>query len=190
MANEVYLLTHSELSQVVSSRVATRFLDKALDAKGYSPDSVSSEEMREILQGPILRELRQILPKDGVERSIKQITRNLRKQSEKVAEAALAVAIASASDGLRRSLPTVSGDILLTDEDEEELPSPEQVLNFEEATDDLGVVQHSSPLEDDQAFDTSEVEAALANVLDAAPEELLSLPLTMKSNNQTLLLVQ
>jgi hypothetical protein len=171
MANEVYLLTHSELSQVVSSRVATRFLDKALDAKGYSPDSVSSEEMREILQGPILRELRQILPKDGVERSIKQITRNLRKQSEKVAEAALAVAIASASDGLRRSLPTVSGDILLTDEDEEELPSPEQVLNFEEATDDLGVVQHSSPLEDDQAFDTSEVEAALANVLDAAPEE-------------------
>lgn len=168
MANEVYLLTHSELSQMVSSRVATRFLDKALDAKGYSAESVTSEEMREILQGPILRELRQILPKDGVERSIKQISRNLRKQAEKVAEAALAVASASANDGFRSSVPVVSGDVLLMD-DEDELPSPEQVLNFEEATDDLGVIQHS-PLEDKGAFDTSEVEAALANVLDAAPE--------------------
>jgi hypothetical protein len=166
-ANEVYLLTHSELSQMVSSRVATRFLDKALDAKGYSSDLVTSEEMREILQGPILRELRQILPKDGVERSIKQISRNLRKQAEKVAEAALAVASASASDGLRSSVSTVSGDVLLMDDDE--LPSPEQVLNFEEASDDLGVIQHS-PLEDKGAFDTGEVEAALANVLDATPE--------------------
>jgi hypothetical protein len=172
MANEVYLLTHDGLSQMASSRVATRFLDKALDAKGYSADSVSSEEMREILQGPILRELRQILPKDGVERSIKQISRNLKKQAEKVAEAALAVASASASDGFRGSsnLPRVSGDVLLTDDDDE-LPSPENVLNFAEATDDLGVIQHASPLEDKGAFDTSEVEAALANVLDAAPEE-------------------
>lgn len=171
MANEVYLLTHDGLSQMVSSRVATRFLDKALDAKGYSADSVSSEEMREILQGPILRELRQILPRDGVERSIKQISRSLRKQAEKVAEAALAVASAPASDGFRSSSnpPMVSGDVLLTDDDDE-LASPEGVLNFEEATDDLGVIQHSSPLEDKGAFDTSEVEAALANVLDAAPE--------------------
>lgn len=171
-ANEVYLLTHDGLSQMVSSRVATRFLDKALDAKGYSADSVRSEEMREILQGPILRELRQILPKDGVERSIKQISRNLKKQAEKVAEAALSVASASASDGFRSSstLPMVSGDVLLTDDDDE-LASPEHVLNFAEATDDLGVIQHSSPLEDKGAFDTSEVEAALAHVLDAAPEE-------------------
>jgi hypothetical protein len=177
MANEVYLLTHDGLSQMVSSRVATRFLDRALDAKGYSADSVSSEEMRDILQGPILRELRQILPKDGVERSIKQISRNLKKQAEKVAEAALAVANASASDGFKSSshLPMVSGNVLLTNDDDE-LTSPEQVLNFAEATDDLGVIQHSSPLEDKQAFDTSEVEAALATVLDttvldAAPEE-------------------
>jgi hypothetical protein len=179
MANEVYLLTHSELSQMVSSRVATRFLDKALDAKGYSSDSVTSEEMREILQGPILRELRQILPKDGVERSIKQITRNLRKQAEKVAEAALAVASASASDDLRSSMPSVSGDVLLVD-DEDELPSPEHILNFE-APDDLGVIQHS-PLEDKGAFDTSEVEAALANVLDATPET--STPVVIPGSNE------
>jgi hypothetical protein len=167
MANEVYLLTHDGLSQVVSARAATRFLDKALEAKGFSPDSVSSEDMREILQGPILRELRQILPKDGVERSIKQISRSLRKQAEKVAEAMLAVANAPASGALSAGssvLPTVSGDVLLTEEEE---ATPEQVMNYATAEADLGIVSHRSPLEDTQAFDTSEVEAALNNVLNS-----------------------
>jgi hypothetical protein len=167
MANEVYLLTHDGLSQMVSARAATRFLDKALEAKGYSSDSVSSEDMREILQGPILRELRQILPKDGVERSIKQISRNLRKQAEKVAEDMLAIANASASSmsnlpGSSSGLPSVSGDVLLTGEDEVD---PEQVMGYAAAEADLGIVSHSSPLEDAQAFDTGEVEAALEQAL-------------------------
>jgi hypothetical protein len=173
MANEVYLLTHDGLSQMVSARAATRFLDKALEAKGYSSDSVSSEDMREILQGPILRELRQILPKDGVERSIKQISRNLRKQAEKVAESLLAVANAPASGasnlGLNSSnllgsnLPSVSGDVLLTGEDE---ASTEQVLGYAAAEADLGIVSHTSPIKDKQAFDTGEVEVALEQALE------------------------
>jgi hypothetical protein len=170
MANEVYLLTHDGLSQMVSSRAATRFLDKALEAKGYSPDSVSSEEMREILQGSILRELRQILPKDGVERSIKQIARSLRKQAEKVAEALLAVTNAPASNSNVSNLSpiTISGDVLLMDDDD--VPPVEPLSTIENAAyssdaDGLGIIHHSSPLEDSQAFDTSEVEAALASLL-------------------------
>jgi hypothetical protein len=173
MANEVYLLTHDGLSQMVSSRVATRFLEKAMEAKGYSADTVSSEEMREILQGSILRELRQILPKDGVERSIKQITRSLRKQAEKVAEAALAMANAPASSMTKSSgnLPSVagvSGDVLLMDD---ETPHPDQALTYSDAAEDLGIVSHSSPLEDAHAFDTGEVEAALANALNLEDSE-------------------
>lgn len=177
MANEVYLLTHDGLSQMVSARAATRFLDKALEAKGFSPDSVSSEDMREILQGPILRELRQILPKDGVERSIKQISRSLRKQAEKVAEAMLAVANAPASGGLSASpsnLPSVSGDVLLTDDSDEE-SSPEQVMDYSAAEADLGIVSHTSPLEDSQAFDTGEVEAALEHALSSPSYEAATL---------------
>jgi hypothetical protein len=168
MANEVYLLTHDGLSQMVSSRVATRFLEKAMEAKGYLADTVSSEEMREILQGSILRELRQILPKDGVERSIKQIARSLRKQAEKVSEAALAVANAPASSTSKSSenLPSVSsvsGNVLLTEDDE--TPHPDQALTYSDASVDLGIVSHSSPLEDAHAFDTGEVEAAIASAL-------------------------
>jgi hypothetical protein len=181
MANEVYLLTHDGLSQMVSSRVATRFLEKAMEAKGYSPDTVSSEEMREILQGSILRELRQILPKDGVERSIKQITRGLRKQAEKVAEAALAVVNAPASSMTQssRNLPpvaSISGDVLLTDEDETPSLSQarsDQALTYSDAAEDLGIVSHSSPLEDVHAFDTGEVEAALANALNLEDSEAI-----------------
>jgi hypothetical protein len=176
MANEVYLLTHDGLSQMVSSRVATRFLEKALETKGYSADTVSSEEMREILQGSILRELRQILPKDGVERSIKQITRSLRKQAEKVAEAALAVATAPASNMVKSSthLPpvaSVSGDVLLTDDDE--TPSPDQAFTYSDGAEDLGIVKHASPLEDSHAFDTGEVEAAIASALNLEDNKMV-----------------
>jgi hypothetical protein len=208
MANEVYLLTHDGLSQVVSARAATRFLDKALESKGLSPDSVTTENMREILQGPILRELRQILPKDGVERSIKQISRNLRKQAEKVAEQMLA-ANASAPVAVSSSnLPSVSGDVLITGEDEVEAFTSEgvsaeqaytarqddttsqdynQVLNYDAAEADLGIVSHSVPLGpeafenssfDVPAFDTQSFEtptfdtsAGLAGVLPAYPAD-------------------
>jgi hypothetical protein len=190
MANDIYLLTHDGLAQMVSSRAATRLLDKALEAKGYSSDAVTSEEMREVLQGSVLRELRQILPKDGVERSIKQLSRSLRKHAEKVAEALFAVANAPASgadlSALSRgpsNLPpiAISGDVLLTDEDEdsEQIASYAAVNNDAKVTDaeadDLGIIHHSSqvvsPLEDSQAFDTGEVEAALAILLNSEEAE-------------------
>ncbi len=167
MANEVYLLTHDGLSQMVSARAATRFLDKALEAKGFSSDSVTSEDMREILQGPILRELRQILPKDGVERSIKQISRNLRKQAEKVAEAMLAVANAPAVSQSPDHLPSVSGDVLLTGEDEPAQPTPEQVMAYKAAEADLDIVSRNLSLEEAQTFDTGEVTAALDQALNS-----------------------
>ncbi|MGL4611820.1 MAG: hypothetical protein ACRCYY_19435 [Trueperaceae bacterium] len=172
MANEVYVLTHDGLSQMVSSRVATRFLDKALETKGYSANSVSSEEMREILQGSILRELRQILPKDGVERSIKQITRTLRKHAETVTQS-------SSSTPSRITTPSVSmppsvtparlSDLLLPNENDK--PNPEDVLDYDDAAQDLGIVNHSSPLEDRYAFNTAEVEAAIDQALQPSPQE-------------------
>jgi hypothetical protein len=92
----------------------------------------------------------------------------LRKQAEKVAEAALAVATAPASHMVKSSthLPpvaSVSGDVLLTEDDE--TPSPDQAFTYSDASEDLGIVKHASPLEDSHAFDTGEVEAAIASAL-------------------------
>jgi hypothetical protein len=205
MANEVYLLTHDGLSQVVSARAATRFLDKALESRGFSPDSVTSEDMREILQGPILRELRQILPKDGVERSLKQISRNLRKHAEKVAEQMLAVANAPVMSTLSSgNLPSVSGDVLITGEDEAEPFTPEgtpadsqqdyhQVVHYNAAEADLGIVSHSVPLEseafegssfDVPAFDTQSFEAPTFDTSAGLLGALPSYPPVNNANQQ------
>ncbi len=84
MANEVYLITHDSLSNIVSARAATRVLEKALKHKGFTPETISQQQMRDILVGPVLKELQLILPSDGVKRTIQQITRLL--ESNKKAE--------------------------------------------------------------------------------------------------------
>lgn len=77
MANEVYLVTHDSLSNIVSARAASRVLDRALKTKGFSPETISKQQMQAILTGPVLKELQSILPSEGVKRTIQQITRSL-----------------------------------------------------------------------------------------------------------------
>ena len=87
MANEVYLITHDSLSNIVSARAATRVLEKALKHKGFTPETISQQQMRDILVGPVLKELQLILPSDGVKRTIQQITRLLESSKKAKVEA-------------------------------------------------------------------------------------------------------
>lgn len=77
MANEVYLITHDSLSNIVSARAATNVLEKALKHKGFTSETISQQQMRDILIGPVLKELQLILPSEGVKRTVKQITQLL-----------------------------------------------------------------------------------------------------------------
>ncbi|MCA9837843.1 MAG: hypothetical protein KC422_13075 [Trueperaceae bacterium] len=116
MANEVYLITHDSLSNIVSARAATRVLEKALKHKGFSPETVSQQQMRDILVGPVLKELQLILPSDGVKRTIKQITKLL--DASKVAN----------PDKTEDSLSEPEEFKLLNDDVEDKLEEPEAEL--------------------------------------------------------------
>ncbi len=106
MANEIYLLTHSGLSDLVSSRAASQVLDKALKEQGHTRNSVSGDQMRRILVGPIATELKGILPKEGVERSLQQIIKSLRQQ-QAATRAVSGDSLSSDSDG-RSQQPAVA----------------------------------------------------------------------------------
>jgi hypothetical protein len=87
MVNQVYELTHSGLSAVMSAKAATHILRKAIDSEGHDSESISGSEMRDVLMGPVYKELKGILPKDGVERTLKQIVKTLKKQAKAAKEA-------------------------------------------------------------------------------------------------------
>ena len=80
MANQIYDVTHEGLSTVISAKAATHVLRKAIEAQGHNYKSITGSEMRDVLMGPVYQELTTILPKDGVERTLKQIIKNLKKQ--------------------------------------------------------------------------------------------------------------
>ena len=83
MANDVYTMTHDGLASLVSAKAATQLLERALQIKGFRPESVSRQEMKAVLLGPVIRELEGILPKAGVERNLKRIYMSLpRSQSD------------------------------------------------------------------------------------------------------------
>ncbi len=77
MPNEVYEMTHTALSALVSQRAATRVLDVALQAGGADADTVTVRAMRRLLAGRIRRELSGTLPSPGLTRSLKQIADDL-----------------------------------------------------------------------------------------------------------------
>lgn len=77
MPNEVYEMTHTALSALVSHRAATRVLDVALHAGGTDADTVTVRAMRRLLAGRIRRELSGSLPSSGLTRSLKQIADDL-----------------------------------------------------------------------------------------------------------------
>lgn len=77
MPNEVYEMTHTALSALVSQRAATRVLDDALRAGGTDAETVTVRAMRRLLAGTIRRELSSTLPSPGLTRSLKQIADDL-----------------------------------------------------------------------------------------------------------------
>lgn len=77
MPNEVYEMTHTALSALVSQRAATRVLDVALHAGGTDAETVTVRAMRRLLAGRVRRELSGSLPSTGLTRSLKQIADDL-----------------------------------------------------------------------------------------------------------------
>ena len=88
MANDIYVTAHTALSELVSVRAASRVLDSALKQKGKTPGSVSAADMRELLRGPVFRELEAILPREGLKLKLKKLSRELRKLEAAEADAA------------------------------------------------------------------------------------------------------
>lgn len=78
MANQIYSTTRDGLTDLVSARVASQVLDHALRASSYSAETVSVNEMARVLKGPVLKELANILPRAGLERSLKMLLKTLK----------------------------------------------------------------------------------------------------------------
>ena len=78
MPNEVFLRTRAGLSTMVSSRAAGRILEGALRGSGHDPDDVNQSQMRSALLGPVLQELENVLPRDGLRRNLERLAKSLR----------------------------------------------------------------------------------------------------------------
>lgn len=77
--NELYRLSHSGLSSLVSARVASRVLETALARSKLSADSIDLDQMSRVLLGPVLRDLQLILPREGLKHTLREIIRTLRR---------------------------------------------------------------------------------------------------------------
>lgn len=80
MANEIYNLAHRGLSDMISARAATNILNKALKSKGYKKARLDYSQAKEIMQGYVFEELRNILPSQGVKRQIRNIIKKIAKE--------------------------------------------------------------------------------------------------------------
>ena len=116
MANQVYEVTHSGLAAVMSAKAATLILRKAIESEGHDSSRISGSEMRDVLMGSIYQELKGILPKDGVERTLKQIIKTLKKQA-KAAKEALAEeeSLSEATDSEAPDLETLNAEAIHSD---------------------------------------------------------------------------
>lgn len=77
MANDIYITTHSGLSNLVSPRVASRVLENALRKRKLKPESITAKEMKSLLRGPILNDLKGILPLAGLKRNLQQLSKTV-----------------------------------------------------------------------------------------------------------------
>lgn len=65
--------TRERLADIVSAKAAQRVLDDAMNRRGLSPDSISPNQMKHMLLGPVLRDLESILPRAGLKRNLHEI---------------------------------------------------------------------------------------------------------------------
>lgn len=77
MPNRVYTHAHEGLATMVSARAATRVLQDTLRDRGTTPDTVSAEQMHDLLLGPVLKEFEQILPREGLKRNLSGLAKEL-----------------------------------------------------------------------------------------------------------------
>jgi len=75
--NEVYLRTRDALATLVSERAATRVLDAALRRSHERAESLDERTVRQLLLGPIQRELEGILPRTGLRRTLRRLARQV-----------------------------------------------------------------------------------------------------------------
>ncbi len=137
MANQVYEVTHDGLSAVISAKAATHVLRKAIEAQGHDSKSITGSEMRDVLMGPVYQELTSIMPKDGVERTLKQIIKTLKKQV-KAARAAKASEIEEHQDepseepALQAQNEHLESTLIASPVSEESPHAPASALLFDE----------------------------------------------------------
>lgn len=77
MPNEVYLRTRDALATLVSERAATRVLDAALRRSHERAASLDERTVRQLMLGPIQRELEGILPRTGLRRTLRRLARQV-----------------------------------------------------------------------------------------------------------------
>lgn len=82
MPNEVYLRTRDALATLVSERAATRVLDVALRRSHATADGLEPQAVRTLLLGPVQRELENILPRNGLRRTLKRLARQIAEASD------------------------------------------------------------------------------------------------------------
>jgi len=77
MANAVFDYTQDALATLVSPRAAKRVLDEALTSANDTPDTVSVPVMQALLTGYIRFELEQMLPREGLQGQLEQLSARL-----------------------------------------------------------------------------------------------------------------
>jgi hypothetical protein len=77
MANAVFDYTQDALATLVSPRAAKRVLDEALASANDTPDTVSVPVMQALLTGYIRFELEQMLPREGLQGQLEQLSARL-----------------------------------------------------------------------------------------------------------------
>jgi hypothetical protein len=79
MANAVFDYTQDALATMVSPRAAKRVLEDALVSANETPDTVSVSVMQDLLTGHIRFELEQMLPREGLQGRLEQLSARLAK---------------------------------------------------------------------------------------------------------------
>lgn len=77
MANAVFVYTEDALATLISPRAAKRVLEEALKTANDTPDTVSVAVMQALLTGYVRFELEQMLPREGLQGQLEQLSARL-----------------------------------------------------------------------------------------------------------------
>ncbi|HLR46954.1 MAG TPA: hypothetical protein VK092_07325 [Deinococcales bacterium] len=113
MDNPVYSAARRGLEQLVSPAAAASLLELTLFSAGLEPATVSAGEMRQLLRGPVLTELRHVLPESVLGRALSGLAADLPEPA--AAPAAVSADRAAGPDpqrpAVRERRPTVTSGV-------------------------------------------------------------------------------